>query len=38
MNPGMRISPLPIANGLPGGRMSGQRSGELLVLRMGNYP
>ena len=30
--------PLPRANGLPGGRMRGYRSGQLLVLRMGNYP
>ena len=38
MNPGIRILPQPRANGLPGGRMSGQKLGQLLVLRMGNYP
>ena len=38
MDPGIRILPLPSANSLPGGRMSGQRSRKLLVLRMGHYP
>ena len=37
MNPGMRILPLPNANGL-GGRFSGWRSGKFLVLKKGNYP
>ena len=36
MNPGIRILPLPSANDLPGGRMSGQRSGLLFVLKIGN--
>ena len=34
---GIRILPLLSVNGLPGGWMSGKRSGQLLVLRMGNY-
>ena len=41
MNPGIKILPLIRAisvNGLLGGRMSGQRSGQFLVLRIGNYP
>ena len=38
MNPGIRILPLPRANGLPGGWMSGWRSGLILVLWMGKYP
>jgi hypothetical protein len=38
MNPGIRILSLPSANGLLGGQMSGQRSGQLLVLRTGNSP
>ena len=38
MNPGIRILPLPSANGLLRGRMSGYRSEKLLDLRMGNYP
>ena len=38
MNLGIRIFPLPNSNGLLGGRMSKQRSEQLLVLRMGNYP
>ena len=38
MNPGIRILPLTRANGLPGGQMSGQKSEELLVLWMRNYP
>ena len=33
MNPGIRILPLPSANGLLGGWMSGYRSGQLLALR-----
>ena len=39
MNRGIRIRilPLPSVNGLLGGKVSGQRSGELLVFRMGNY-
>ena len=37
MNPGIKILPLPSAKYLLGGQMSGQRSGQLLVLRMGNY-
>jgi len=38
MNPEIKILPLPSVNGLFGGRMSRQRSGQLLVLRMGNCP
>ena len=38
MNPGIRLLPLPSANGLFGGRMNGWRSGQLLVLRMRNCP
>ena len=38
MNPGIWILRLTSANNLPGGPMSGYRSGKLLVLRMGNYP
>ena len=38
LNFGIRILPLPSANGLFGEWMSGQRSGQFLVLRMGNYP
>jgi hypothetical protein len=34
MNPGIRIFPLPSANGLPRGRMSGERSGLLLALEL----
>ena len=37
INPGIRILPLTSANGLLGGGMSGQKSGQLLVLRMENY-
>ena len=37
MNPRKRILPLPSTNDLLGGRMSRQRSGQLLILRMGNY-
>jgi hypothetical protein len=33
MNPEIRILPLPSANGLLGGRMTGLRSGQLLDLR-----
>ena len=35
MNPGIRISPLQSANGFPRGRMSGERSGQCLVLKYG---
>ena len=38
MNPGIRILPLPSVNSLLGGLMSEERPGQLLVLRMGNYP
>ena len=38
MIPVIRILTLPRDNGLLGGRMSGQRSEQLFVLRMGNYP
>ena len=37
-NSGIRILPLLSANGLLGRRMSGQRSGQLLFIRMGDYP
>ena len=32
MNPGIRIPPLPSANGLPGGRMSDRGQGNFLFL------
>ena len=38
MNPGIRIPPLTSANDLHGGQMNGYRPGQLLGLRMGNYP
>ena len=38
MNPGVRFLPLPSANYLIKGRMSGLRSGEIPILRKGNYP
>ena len=38
MNHRIRIPPLPSVNGLLGGRISGQRLGQLPFLRMGNYP
>ena len=38
MNFRIGILPLSIDNGLFGGKVSGQRSGKLRILRMGNYP
>ena len=38
MNPGIRSLPLPSVNDLLGGLISGYRSEQLLVFRMGNYP
>ena len=38
MNPVIRILPISSTNDLSGGRMSGYRSGQLLVLIVGNYP
>ena len=38
MNPGVRILPLPSDNGLLGGRVTRQRSGQLIFLSVGNYP
>ena len=38
MNCGIRILSLRSANILLGGQMSGKRSGQLLIVRMGNYP
>ena len=37
-NPGFRILPLLSANGNLQRRTSGYRSGQILVLRLGNYP
>jgi hypothetical protein len=36
MNPGIKMFSLPSANGLLGRKII--RSGQVLVLRMGNYP
>ena len=38
MNSGISVLPLSNANSLLRGLMSRQRSGQLLFLRMGNYP
>ena len=38
MNPGIRILPLPCANGLFEGRMKRWRAEQLLILKMRNYP
>ena len=38
MNPGVRILPITNTKDLLGWRMSGQSSGQILVLMMGNFP